>query len=405
MSRKINKNSACIISVMLLIVAMFCGMLSGCGKEEGYRVIQVYEVNGKATIAREKVGNMDAYEKLNLVSGDWLSVLKESYMRLKMDEDKYMLVEEESELSIFATGSDKNSKTDIQLEKGSITVEVQNKLGNEESFEVTTPNAVMAVRGTVFHISADIDENGEPITKVAIFEGAVTVQKIDERGQALEEQTIEGGKEVIIYEKEDGEIVIQINDEINIEEYPSEVWEFLQEISESRRELWITSDEIAEKLEEAKEKEQSSEATTEITSETETESETESEVEAEQESETESETETEKVTETETETTVSTEEEESDNSGGTSGGNSGSGSTESTESTDNTESTESTEDTETQVFTVTFMYGDIVFGTQTVEVGQKATCPKLAPAPDGGWDFDFETVITEDTVIYFVVAE
>ena len=400
---KKNRKSVRIISVMLLIVAMLCSMFSGCNKEEGYRVIQVYEVNGKATIAREKVGNMDAYEKLNLMSGDWLSVLKESYMRLKMDEDKYMLVQEESELSIFATGSDKNSKTDIQLEKGSITVEVQNKLGNEESFEVTTPNAVMAVRGTVFHIRADVDEKGEPVTKVAIFEGAVTVQKIDENGQPSEEQTIEGGKEVIIYEKEDGEVVIQVNDEIDMEEYPTEVWEFLQEISEGGRELWLTSEEIEEKLEEAKEKEQSSE----IVTEKETEVETEIESETTSEVETETETETEKVTETETEneTTVSSEEEEPDDNDEATEGGASSGSTESTESTENTESTESTEDTETPVFTVTFMYGDIVFGTQKVEAGQKATCPKLAPAPSGRWDFDFETVITEDMTIYFVTTE
>ena len=401
-----NKKSVRIISVMLLVLGMICSMFSGCKKEDGYRVIQVYEVNGNATIAREKVGSMDAYEKLNLISGDWLSVLKESYMRLKMDEDKYMLVEEESELSIFATGSDKNSKTDIQLEKGSITIEVQNKLGNEESFEVTTPNAVMAVRGTVFHVSAGIDENGEPITKVAIFEGTVTVQKIDKNGQISEEQIITGGKEVIIYEEEDGEVVILINDEIDIENYPPEVWEFLQEISESGRELWITSEEIEEKLEEAKAAESVTEITTEIAPETEIESESETETE----SETENASETER--ENETETTASTEQETPGNSGGTTGGGTGSTestenteSTESTESTENTESTESTEDTQTQEFTVTFMYGDIVFGTQQVTAGQKATCPKLAPAPSGRWDFDFETAITEDTTIYFVTEE
>ena len=179
---KENKKSLRIISVMLLIVAMMCTLLCGC-KEEGYRLIQIYEVNGQASIEREKVGSMDAYENLNLMSGDWLNVFKESFLRLKMDEDKYMFVEEESELSIVATSDDKNSRTDIQLEKGSITLEVQNKLEDGDSFEVTTPNAVMAVRGTVFYISADVDEKGEPITKIAVLEGTVTVQKINEDGK------------------------------------------------------------------------------------------------------------------------------------------------------------------------------------------------------------------------------
>ena len=61
---------------------------------------------------------MDAYENLNLISGDWLNVLQESFMRLKMDQDKYLFIEEQSELSIIATGSEKDAKTNIQLEKG-----------------------------------------------------------------------------------------------------------------------------------------------------------------------------------------------------------------------------------------------------------------------------------------------
>jgi len=59
------------------------------------------------------------------------------------------------------------------------------------------------------------------------------------------------------------------------------------------------------------------------------------------------------------------------------------------------------EDTEKEVFTVTFTYNGTVFGTQNVTEGELATKPKLMPASEGSWDFDFSTPITEDTEIKF----
>lgn len=395
-----NKRFLRIIPIMLLVMAMFCTLLSGCKKETGYRIIQVYQVEGDATVAREKVGNMDAYEKLNLLSGDWLSVFDKSYLRLKMDEDKYMLVEEESELSIYATSDEKNSRTDINLEKGAITVEVQNKLSDTESFEVTTPNAVMAVRGTVFNISARVDKNGNPVTKVAIFEGAVTVHKIDEQGNYTEETTIDSGKEVIIQTTEEGEVIISSPEDIDMEEFKAAVWSFLEDVVDGGRELCITKEEIVENKEEAEAKEAMED--TEIAEETETETETEIETESETETENESETETEKKTEA----LISTEAPTNTENSGNTGGDSSDGSTSGDSSSGGSSSTESTESTETPVkktYTVTLMYGDMVFGTQQVEEGQIATSPKLAPAPSGRWDFDFSKPITADTTIYFIV--
>ena len=302
--KKKNRKSIRMISVMLLMIAMMCTLLSGC-KEEGYRLIQVYEVSGQATIEREKVGSMDAYENLNLVSGDWVNVLKESFLRLKMDEDKYMFVEEESALSIVATSEDKNSRTDIQLEKGAITVEVQNKLKDGDSFEVTTPNAVMAVRGTVFYISADEDENGEPITRIVVLEGSVTLQKLDEDGNASEEQSVSSGKEAIVYKETDG-VIIEILDGIDTDTIPLEAWKFLRDVSEGGRELTLTLEEIIEIIE---------------GTETEAETETEQETETTTDTEIVTETETEKDSEKDIEKQETTEAVESTETPGNTGGN------------------------------------------------------------------------------------
>ena len=247
--KQMNINLKIVLPVVAIVIVAIIAAVLLLGNDEGYRSIQVYQVNGEVTLERENIGVMDAYENLNLISGDALETFIESFSRLKLDDDKYVLVEQDSKIEIYATGDKENSKTDIRLDKGSITVEVENKLNDDSSFEVTTPNSVMAIRGTVFRITVDADENGDPITRIAIFEGAVTVQKKAEDGTLSEETRIESGKEAIIY-KDNNEEVLDILDEIDETLLPKEVLEFLQEEAvRDNHEIIYSDDKITELLE------------------------------------------------------------------------------------------------------------------------------------------------------------
>jgi len=247
--KKMNINLKIVIPAIAVVIIGIIVAALFLNKEDGYRSIQVYQVNGNVTLERENIGVMDAYENLNLISGDALETFVESFSRLKLDDDKYVLVEQDSKIEIFATGDQANSKTDIRLDKGAITVEVENKLNDDSSFEVTTPNSVMAIRGTVFRISAATDENGEPITRITIFEGAVTVQKKAEDGTLSEESRIESGKEAIIYQENEEEVLV-ILDEIDETLLPKEVLEFLQEeVVRDDHEIIYSDEKIVELLE------------------------------------------------------------------------------------------------------------------------------------------------------------
>ena len=48
---------------------------------------------------------MEAVENLYLESGDRITVSGDSYIRLKLDDDKYIMVEENSVLAIIAEGT------------------------------------------------------------------------------------------------------------------------------------------------------------------------------------------------------------------------------------------------------------------------------------------------------------
>lgn len=356
-------------------------------KDDGYRMMQVYQVEGTAVIERENIGVMEAYENLNLISGDAVKVESDSYMRLKVDDDKYVLAEAGSEFRIYATGKENSGKTDIQLEKGAITVEVQNKLSEDSSFEVSTPNSVMAVRGTVFRITADVDENGEPITRIAILEGSVLVQKKDENGNLSDEQTVDSGNEAIVY-KEADDLWIKISDEIGTTDIPLEVLEFLQEIAIERRELCITSEQIRELIEQLGEGQtENGDPETETMEETsETEETTETEETLTEKTTVAEEAETSTIPEQEPETVESTEEMSSEQA----------------DVGDDEDGSSEPEDTQPATYTVTFVYNGQVFATQTVAAGSKISKPLLMPAPSGKWNVDFDAPVSSDMQVEFV---
>lgn len=375
------------IAASVVVIALVVGLVIHFRKsEDTYRSIQIYKLDGTATIERENIGAIDAVENLYLESGDRIRVDAKSSMRLKLDDDKYILVEENSILSIVAEGTKTDSKTSIHLEQGAITNEIQSKLNENSSYDVTTPNSVMAVRGTVFRVEITVGEKGEIYTKVSVFGGKVSSRLILPDGTIKEEDVlIEGGDEVIIHMDTDITEYLSEPQSIDYEELPIQTLEFLLDVMDPETHLeGITTEEIEILLHEREEEEtveQSEEENVEETEE-ETEKETEGET-AEKEAEPEEEGKQAKNSK-EKETVEETQETEQETKGYAAG----------------VKTEEPSQTTgEVKTYTVTFAYNGVVFGTQTVAEGQQVNVPKLAPAAEGEWDFDFSQPITGDVTI------
>lgn len=221
-----------------VVVAAILTIVHFSKSEDSYRSIQIYELEGKASIERAETGKIDAVENLYLESGDRIQVKDGSSMRLKLDDDKYIMVEENSVFTIVAEGTKKNSKTSIHLEKGAITNEIQNNLNKKSSYKVTTPNSVMAVRGTVFRVEVTTDENGEIYTRVSVFEGEVGISLILPDGTKEEELLImKGGKEVIIHMDNEKTEYLSKPYDIDYRTLPLPCLEFLRDIIKNGRNL------------------------------------------------------------------------------------------------------------------------------------------------------------------------
>ena len=368
-------------------------------KEDTYRSIQVYELEGRAEIERENTGSISAAENIFLESGDRLTVADDSYMRLKLDDDKYIMVEENTVLAIEAVGNEEDSKTKIELVQGAITSEIQNPLSADSEYEVTSPNSVMAVRGTIFRVEAGEVQGDTAYTKTSVFSGKVSM------GVLLPDGTT--GSEVLIGAGEEG--YGEGNDpietvEIDYSALPPQALRGLQDLLEQGAPIeGITESELSELVEKAeniddqdepKETEETTERKDSETSENETESRENSKPASGS-----------TGARGQSENTGTAENTSAESSGNNIDLNALTGMTEQTGKTttnetmkqpDNNNNTNNVKKTE---YTVTFMYQGKVFATQLVTSGQCAKKPTLLPAAFGRWDFDFSTKITKDTTI------
>ena len=228
-----------IIVALVLFLTVF--------RKDAYRILKVFEYSGKASVTRQDVGNIEPYNNMVLESGDTVA-LDEGKLVLLADEDKYIHLEEGTELVLNATGSSDTSKTTIELKSGAITNDIQNKLSEGSSYEVNTPNSTMSVRGTIFRVEV-YEENGIKYTRVSVFEGKVASRLIYKNGDVADnEVTIEKGKEVLIYEDDNTVDYVSPPRDIDYSDLPESVIELLDKALSDGRDLDIARDELEKYL-------------------------------------------------------------------------------------------------------------------------------------------------------------
>jgi len=231
-----KKKKIILLLSLVAVLAIAAVVLIFVFKEKGYRLLKVYEVEGDANVAREGIGDIEPYNNMVLESGDRVS-LRTGDMCLKADEDKYIYMEEGTELILKATGTSENSRTTIDLLSGAITNDVQNKLSEESSYEVNTPNSTMMIRGTIFRVAV-YEENGIKYTRVTTFEGRVVTKLIRKDGTVSDEEVvIEKGKEVLIYEDENTVDYVSDPQDIDFATVPNKVLEVLRGAKKDGRDV------------------------------------------------------------------------------------------------------------------------------------------------------------------------
>ena len=230
---KSNKSKK--IWIILLIAVVLFGAVGGwfVVQKTSYREIEIIECFGESSIVRE-AKSLDAYEGMKLRSGDYVTVYEDSFLRMRLDDDKYVYLEGRALMKLTADGRKNDSRTVIDLELGTMVTEIENKLSDDASYMINTPNTTMAIRGTItvsevrYAVSQLADAAGVPFTEYNVLryllgektgQGGLEdghQQKIkalfDEGIKAKVSSFVQQGKvELTVFEKktEDGKVTIE----------------------------------------------------------------------------------------------------------------------------------------------------------------------------------------------------
>ena len=168
----IGSGALAVVAIAVALIFIFTG-----GSDE-YRSIKVFELNGNCTVSRNG-DTLNAFKNMSLSSGDSFEVPGEGFARLKLDDDKYVYLEAGTKIELTATGTEKDSKTRVFIERGSMMTEVKRKLSATSSYDIVTPNTTMSIRGTKTLTQVVEDAvTGHVQTSNAVLEGQVKIKAV-----------------------------------------------------------------------------------------------------------------------------------------------------------------------------------------------------------------------------------
>ena len=232
------------VTGIIAVAATVAVLLS---KPESYRTFSVEEVVGNCQITSDE-GQKNAYEGMHLYSGDDVSVREKSSLTMLLDRDKYVYADENTHFWLSAKGNEKAGQTTIHLEEGSELNWLKTELSEGETYEINTPNSVMAVRGTVFRVTVYYDEDGTAWSEIEVYQGKVEIslQTTDSKLNGVKEIFMEGQAALIRGNEKLSEFVAgddgRIHRKIDYKNIPKNMTEMLLRCMENGEKLCIEQD-------------------------------------------------------------------------------------------------------------------------------------------------------------------
>ncbi len=177
-----------VISILMIIAGAIVLSLYFGG--DVARKLVVTEISGDAYISRDGK-RMNVGKHASIQSGDIVSTGEKGSLRISFDGDKSVWVEPGTSVYIYFTEIASEGDISVNLTKGSVICQINNKLKKNSDFVLKTPNSTVSVRGTVFRAEFDVAQEymgyeNVMITQVQNFDGTVALQLYDADKQAVE---------------------------------------------------------------------------------------------------------------------------------------------------------------------------------------------------------------------------
>ncbi|MBP5152406.1 MAG: FecR domain-containing protein, partial [Lachnospiraceae bacterium] len=169
--------------------------------------IRIQRLVGTVNLYDEKGKEKSMIEKMRLNSGHSLKTAVESLVMVSLDESRLLTLEEASQAKIKAKGK----QLEFNLTSGSLFFNVNEKLEDDETFDIRTSTMVCGIRGT----SAFIGKDSKGHETVMVTDGTVHVVAENPRTHEITEVDVNAGEMITIYldEEAEGDATISIKKE------------------------------------------------------------------------------------------------------------------------------------------------------------------------------------------------
>ena len=154
-------------AVVVFVAVVTAVVVFVVNQSDKYRLVKIKSYEGEVVIDRDGE-DTDAFDGMKLIPDDRVNVLEKSFLELLCDNDKHICAEENTSFVIDSDGNEKDGYITIELLHGKALFTIDNKLPEDSSFDVKTPNATLSVRGTEFSVEYNPDTKE---TTVEVFEG------------------------------------------------------------------------------------------------------------------------------------------------------------------------------------------------------------------------------------------
>jgi hypothetical protein len=161
------------VSALFLIALCIMGSAANAAAKDD--VGSVIALRGKALIERD-LKNIEAKPKDAVLFKDTVSTLESSRAKILFIDDSVLSMAEKSKIIIreFLYSREKGGKSILNLIDGKMKAVV-----GKANFEVSTPTAVAAARGTVIFVESGIRADGKMVATLTTWEGELFIMSPD----------------------------------------------------------------------------------------------------------------------------------------------------------------------------------------------------------------------------------
>ena len=179
---------------MVMLLAL---MPAGCGKPLRATTMRLEKTEGTVRLTNQNGKKRTLKEDIRFTNGDVLRTREESYAGVSLDDTKAVMLDEESRAE-FYQGKDEDW-IEIDLVEGELFFNVEEKLSEDEEFEIHTSTMVMGIRGTSGHVRTQ--ESGEDT--LTVTDGTVHVTAAVPDSEDTMETDVSAGSQLRVISPEE----------------------------------------------------------------------------------------------------------------------------------------------------------------------------------------------------------